>query len=167
MISQQTGTRVQAFTDAVRSRDLRCVITGKRAINADHNNWAGFEAAHIFPLAFEGLWNDFDYGRWIKSPSNGEIRGGKINSVQNGLLLRSDIHQLFDTYFISINPDVCIYTLHLCDIIANSYNRTITRLYALIVMGTALLGISSIKDLSMIPKDQLNCFYVGISGRQF
>jgi hypothetical protein len=112
MISQQNGTRVQAFCDAVRSRDRRCVITGKRAINADHNNWAGFEAVHIFPLAFEGLWKDYNYGRWIKSPSNGEeIKGGKINSVQNGLLLRSDIHQLFNTYFISINPDVRTYTL--------------------------------------------------------
>jgi hypothetical protein len=112
MISQQNGTRVQAFCDAVRSRDRRCVITGQWVISAVHGIWAGFEAAHIFPLAFEGIWKDHNYGRWIESPSKGEeIRGGKINSVQNGLLLRSDIHQLFDLYFVSINPDVCVYTL--------------------------------------------------------
>jgi hypothetical protein len=35
------------------------------------------------------------------------------------------------------------------------------------MMGTALLGISLIKDLSMIPKDQLTSFYVGISGRLY
>jgi hypothetical protein len=111
MISQQTGTRVQAFTDAVRSRDRRCVITGREAINCHRGNWTSFEAAHIFPLAFEGLWKAYNYGRWIKSPPNGEeIKGGKINSVQNGLLLRTTIQQLFDTYFVSINPDVCIYT---------------------------------------------------------
>ena len=165
-ISQQTGTRVQAFTDAVRSRDRRCVITGRVAINADRDSWTGFEAAHIFPLAFEGLWKQYDYGRWIKSLSNGEeIKGGKINSVQNGLLLDSAIHQLFDMYEFSINPDVCIYLMFF--IIANNYPRTITRLYALVVMGTALLGISLIKDLSMIPKDQLTSCYVGISGRLY
>lgn len=96
-----------SVTLSVRETD---VISGKRAINADHNNLAGFKAAHIFPLAFEGLWNDFDYGRWIKCPSNEEIKGGKINSVQNGLLLRSDIHQLFDVYLISINPEIYIHT---------------------------------------------------------
>lgn len=35
--------------------------------------------------------------------------GDAINSVQNGLLLRSDIHQLFDNYIVSVNPDVCIH----------------------------------------------------------
>jgi hypothetical protein len=112
LISLETGTRVQAFTDAVRSRDGRCVISGTIAAMAHLNFWTGFEAAHIFPLAFEGLWKDHNFGRWIKSPPDGgKIKGGKINSSQNGLLLRSDIHQLFNMYFISINPDVCIYTL--------------------------------------------------------
>ncbi len=72
MISQQTGSRVQAFCDAVRLRDGRCVITGRRAINAEYDDWAGFEATHIFPLAFEGLSHELYYSRWIKSPSNGE-----------------------------------------------------------------------------------------------
>ncbi len=53
MISQQTGTRVQAFCYAVGLRDRRCVITGEEYLNDDI--WAGFEAAHIFPLAFEAL----------------------------------------------------------------------------------------------------------------
>ncbi|KAG0636525.1 hypothetical protein HOY80DRAFT_1139044 [Tuber brumale] len=29
----------------------------------------------------------------------------KINSSQNGLLLRSDIHKMFDQYLVSVNPD--------------------------------------------------------------
>jgi hypothetical protein len=33
-------------------------------------------------------------------------QSGTINSVQNGLLLDSAIHQLFDCYIFSINPDV-------------------------------------------------------------
>jgi hypothetical protein len=111
-ISLQTGTRVQAFTDAIRSRDGRCVITGELPIDSDRGLWTGLEAAHIFPLAYEGIWKDHNYSRWISTPPDGEeIKGGKINSAQNGLLLRSDIHQLFDFFFFSINPDVCICTL--------------------------------------------------------
>ncbi|KAH8654977.1 HNH endonuclease-domain-containing protein [Tricladium varicosporioides] len=103
-LSLQTGTRVQAFRDSVRLRDRRCVITGREYF--DDNNWRGFEAAHIFPLAYENHWIEHNYGHWISTPPNGEeIEGGKINSVQNGILLRSDIHQLFDFYDISINPD--------------------------------------------------------------
>jgi hypothetical protein len=32
----------------------------------------------------------------------------RINSVQNGLLLRGDLHDQFDQYLFSINPDVSI-----------------------------------------------------------
>jgi len=75
------------------------------AVGADIDDWAGFEAAHIFPLAYERYWLNHNYDRWI---SLSQEKGEKINSVQNGLLLRSDIHQLFDYYDFSINPDVCI-----------------------------------------------------------
>lgn len=30
----------------------------------------------------------------------------KINSLQNGFLLKPDVHQLFDQYLISVNLDV-------------------------------------------------------------
>ena len=107
-ISLGTGTRVQYFRDAVRSRDRRCVISGKEATGADSDYWVGFEAAHIFPLAYEQHWLDHNYSRWISlSPE----KGGKINSLQNGLLLKSDIHQMYDNYGFSINPDVCISNL--------------------------------------------------------
>ena len=102
-ISLQSGTRVQAFTDAISSRDRRCVITGEEYL--DDDNWQGFEAAHIFPLAYEQYWTDHNYGRWISIIPD---KGGSINSIQNGLLLDSAIHQLFDSYNFSINPDVCI-----------------------------------------------------------
>jgi len=100
-ISLSTGTRIQSFRNAIRLRDRRCVISGQRALGV---RWRGFEAAHIFPLAYEGHWNDNGYGRWITIPPEND-KGGSINSVQNGLLLRSDIHQLFDGYDLSINPD--------------------------------------------------------------
>jgi hypothetical protein len=104
-ISIGSGTRVQAFCDAVRIRDQRCVITGQEAIAAHLDIWHGFEAAHIFPLAYEQDWISNNFGRWVSIHPE---HGGDINSVQNGLLLRSDIHQLFDMYDFSINPDVCV-----------------------------------------------------------
>ena len=103
--SSQTGTRVQAFRDAIRLRDSRCVMTGVVAPGARYNHWRSFEAAHIFPLAHEGHWRNNNFARWI---SIHPTVGGSINSVQNRILLRSNIHDLFDSYEVSVNPDVCI-----------------------------------------------------------
>ena len=102
--SLQSGTRVQEFTEVVRQRDRQCVVSGERVWRG---RWTGFEAAHIFPLAYEGHWKQYNYGRWITIPPEKES-AGTINSVQNGLLLRSDLHKLFDAYAFSINPNVCI-----------------------------------------------------------
>jgi hypothetical protein len=79
------------------------------ALGAPYNIWRGFEAAHIFPLAYEEHWRNNNFARWISIPS---IAGGSINSIQNGILLNSAIHQLFDSFAFSINPDVCIYILY-------------------------------------------------------
>ena len=109
-ISLATGSRVKAFSDAVRSRDDRCIISGRPVMRInDISFYDGFEAAHVFPLAYEGHWRDQNLSRWI---TQGPIIGGAINSVQNGLLLASDIHQLFDNYSLSINPDVCEISLY-------------------------------------------------------
>ena len=102
-MSINTGTRIQEFRDRVRQRDGRCVVTKTENLLAAVGSWTGFEAAHICPLAYEQQWNDQNFSRWITLPA---AQGGAISSVQNGLLLQSNIHQLFDTYFFSINPDV-------------------------------------------------------------
>ena len=98
-----TGTHTATFCDAVRARDGECVITGLQAEDAVVGDWVGFDAAHIFPLGHESHWIENNYDRWITVPA---VRGGSINSVQNGLLLRTDIHAVFDAYGFSINPDV-------------------------------------------------------------
>ena len=114
-ISLATGTGVKAFRDAVRTRDDRCIISGTmvpRKNNISHYQY--FDAAHVFPLAYEDHWKSHDFGRWItKQPET----GGTINSVQNGLLLTGGVHHLFDVYSFSINPDVCIFgsLTELCD----------------------------------------------------
>ncbi|MBE2321408.1 HNH endonuclease, partial [Solirubrobacter sp. CPCC 204708] len=55
--------------------DLRCAITGSNAV-------AVLEAAHICPY-----------------------RGDHTNRVDNGLLLRADIHTLFDLGLIWVTPE--------------------------------------------------------------
>lgn len=138
-------------------------------VNADLDNWTGFEAAHIFPLVFEGLWNDYNYGCWITSPLNGEeIKGGKINSVQNGYCFAA----IYTSSLIRIwfeSTQMYVYTLYILykSLIANSYIRIITRLYAFVMMERVSLESLLINDLSMIPKDQLISSYVGTSGRLF
>ena len=102
-ISQQTGTRLRKFRDEVRQRDGGCIMTGIVSSEGYHDQWTVFDAAHIFPLAYEGYWREHNFSRWITIPS---ANGDSINSKQNGILLRKDIHSLFDNYSLSINPDV-------------------------------------------------------------
>ena len=66
-----------------------------------------FEVAHIFPLQKEDIWINQGYGRWITDMDN-TTGVSKINSIQNGFLIQSNIHQLFDQYLISVNPDVSL-----------------------------------------------------------
>ena len=66
----------------------RCAITGTDAIQA-------LEAAHIRPYA-----------------------GPKTNHVQNGIILRSDVHSLFDRGLVGVEPDD--YSVVMSDVLANS-----------------------------------------------
>ena len=106
-----TGTRVQSFKEQVQARDGRCVISKVENRRAAYDVWLGFEAAHIFPLAYEQQWLENNYGRWITIDPP---QWGKINSVQNGLLLKTNLHILFDHYVFSINPDVRFLTTSNC-----------------------------------------------------
>ena len=89
----------------LRERDWGCVITGHEAPRSDLGIWRGLEAAHIFPLAYEENWTQHNFSRWINIPPV-TATTASTNSVQNKILLRADIHLLFDRYDISINPDV-------------------------------------------------------------
>ncbi|KAG0638810.1 hypothetical protein HOY80DRAFT_1137223 [Tuber brumale] len=102
--SLPSGTRTASFRDAVLQRDQRCVITGMPAVLAHIGRSRGFEATHIFPLAYEREWNDCNYHRLITIPPTNESHGS-INSVQNGILLTSNMYQFFASYDLAINPD--------------------------------------------------------------
>lgn len=115
-----TGTRSTAFTKAVRLRDRGCVVTkeaqGESLIQA--GIWFGFEAAHVFPLAYSALWDDQGFDAAITAS---ESNDDSINSVQNGILLRTDLHQLFDSYHFSISTKVCLQYMYIVAVIYVSY----------------------------------------------
>ncbi|KAG0132665.1 HNH endonuclease-domain-containing protein [Tuber indicum] len=106
LVSRYTSLGEDIFRDQVTDHDWRCVISGianpEILIQAD--NWAGFEAAHIFPLEHESLWVSYNHGRWITDMDDA-AELSKINSPQNSILLRADVHQMFKQYLVCVNTD--------------------------------------------------------------
>ncbi|KAK2829876.1 hypothetical protein FQN49_007167 [Arthroderma sp. PD_2] len=97
-LSLSSTSRDSTFTHDVRQRDGRCVISGDVNMDAGRNAWVGFQAAHVFPLALSDIFASHGFLGTIS-----DSRG--VNSPNNGLLLRSDIHQLWDGYYLAVNPD--------------------------------------------------------------
>jgi hypothetical protein len=74
--------------DLIRAYSGRCAVTGTDAVQA-------LEAAHIIPYA-----------------------EGGINKINNGLILRSDIHSLFDRGLVGVEPDD--YSVIMSDVLINT-----------------------------------------------
>lgn len=104
IISYNVSGRENPFRDGIRARDGRCVISGVVNRSAPYR-WTSWEAAHIFPLEKESLWIQFNYGRWVTDMDD-TVGVSKIDSLQNGFLLREHIHSQFGQYLISVNLDV-------------------------------------------------------------
>lgn len=97
------------FEHGVRARDERCVISGQVISGGPQcGDWAGLEAAHVFPLEKESFCVESNYGRWITDMDDA-VGVSKINSIQNGLLMSRTLHTRFDQYLFSVNPDVSKY----------------------------------------------------------
>ncbi|KAK9233763.1 HNH endonuclease-domain-containing protein [Lipomyces kononenkoae] len=105
ILSPTVSGRDEAFRQRVRERDRKCVITG--VANPDRlialNDWSSYHAAHIFPLSGEDWFIRNSFSPWITNRAGERDTG--INSCQNGLLMLSHIHEKFDNFSISINPD--------------------------------------------------------------
>jgi HNH endonuclease len=101
-----------SFREGIRNRDKKCVLSGVLNLNADFGDWRGFQSARIFPLHKESLFIGDNFGRWITDLDN-EPGVSRINSCQNGFLLRSDLLTLFDSFLVCINPDVSKSTANL------------------------------------------------------
>lgn len=106
-LSVTTGTRLQSFKQQVRDRDGRCVVSKVRSLLGPQNDrWYGFQAAHIVPLAYGSEWQSRGFSSLVSLPPPHPHQGDTINSVQNGLLMQSHFHELFDAYQFSILPEV-------------------------------------------------------------
>ncbi|KAJ5801658.1 uncharacterized protein N7518_003726 [Penicillium psychrosexuale] len=113
--SGSQSSRENSFRHFVRARDGKCVLTGVVNKYASEDRcWVGFEAAHIFPMVHEGLWRRCNLSRFITRPGR-----HTIHSVQNGLLVTTTMHHLFDSFLVSVNPDDCY---KITDFGANNFN---------------------------------------------
>lgn len=99
-LSLSNTLRNAEFCREVRERDGRCVITGRINREAPYGNWRGFEAAHIFPLALDALFQSQGFSQLITTT---HLPG--VNSPRNGILLDSRIHQEWDGYSIAVDPN--------------------------------------------------------------
>lgn len=114
IFSRSSSDQDTQFRDAVRRRDGGCMVSSVPNLRAQVNMWQAFEAVHLFPLEHESLWLSTGCKQWIANMNGVQQQGNRIiensgiNSVHNGLLMRSDLHREFDTYLFSINPDVRI-----------------------------------------------------------
>jgi len=94
--SRNTGTRL-----AVRMRDKRCLVTGQAAAKrARGGNFTGLEVAHIFPLMGVGA---PEWTSTLLPSARVEVATRQdADRPLNAILLRADIHSLFDDYQWSI-----------------------------------------------------------------
>ncbi len=67
-----------------------------------------------FRAAADGpdMWNDHCHRLGVEAAHIRPYRGEEDNHIENGLLLRADIHTLFDLDLLGINPDGLRLELH-------------------------------------------------------
>ncbi|KAL4795327.1 hypothetical protein BDV19DRAFT_378811 [Aspergillus venezuelensis] len=87
------------------SRDnSRCTITG--AVGSVTNPRLGLRAAHVFPVGRHGQWVADGFQNLVNDSTPArQIAPDKMFSAQNGLTLRSDVHDFFDSFYFAINTD--------------------------------------------------------------
>ncbi|KAA8896227.1 hypothetical protein FN846DRAFT_764514, partial [Sphaerosporella brunnea] len=106
--------RTPAFRAAVEARHPECLLSGARNHPDDLERQEGeltgpgLEAAHIVPMGRPDLWTDamaatvrYSRNRW-KMAQTGKFIDN--NCVENGVMLRADLHRMFDRFFWSIHP---------------------------------------------------------------
>lgn len=84
-----------------RSRDGKCLITGLQT-----QTYSRLTVTHIFPRAHDAEWIRKGYPDKITDTADEAVVGGskKIDSVQNVITLRSDLHDAWDNYEFGVDP---------------------------------------------------------------
>ncbi|KAH8993536.1 hypothetical protein EDB92DRAFT_1854793 [Lactarius akahatsu] len=96
--------RTSAYRERIRARDPCCLISSLPVVRGDFSR---FKAAHIFPRTHDVDWVNKGYPSRITDPAPIFKLGGptKIDSIQNVILLRSDLRDAWDNYKFAVNPD--------------------------------------------------------------
>lgn len=120
--SSSSSSKSITFADRIRARDRKCLITGLTTI---HRSWTRLQAAHIFArahldrvsiwlkLASEKLpFADPLFSQWrtlgfddLVDDTGRQLGDAKIDSAQNGLLLRADLHAAFTAHEFAVDVD--------------------------------------------------------------
>ncbi|KAA8898305.1 hypothetical protein FN846DRAFT_910135 [Sphaerosporella brunnea] len=108
-------SRNKKFREAVEKRDLCCIVTKLNNhppyVARHHGMLCGpaIQAAHIVPIGRPDIWcaGDFDTAirqqrSLLQSPdAHGAI---DLNATENGIMLREDLHTMFDRFFWGVHP---------------------------------------------------------------
>lgn len=92
---------------------MRCVVSDtvpEPDEDADDSPFAAMQAVHVYPTSRISEWNQNNYRRlWMTDtrPAS-EIGQTGLFSPQNGLLLNTYLHDLWDSYKFGIDPDVSL-----------------------------------------------------------
>ncbi|KAF8883083.1 hypothetical protein CPB84DRAFT_1790392 [Gymnopilus junonius] len=83
-------------------RDGKCLITGLKT-----QTYSRLQVAHIFPRAHDIEWIRKGYPSKITDDEDISCMGGptKIDSVQNIITMRSDLHDAWDNYEFGVDPN--------------------------------------------------------------
>lgn len=97
-----TPARGHHYRDRGRARDGKCLITGLQT-----QTYSRLKVAHIFPRAHDNEWKSKGYPSKITDTADEARIGGptKIDSVQNVITLRSDLHDAWDNYEFGVDPN--------------------------------------------------------------
>jgi hypothetical protein len=117
--------QISAFQQRVRDRDPCCLILG---LEVKARIYTRFRETHIFPPGHESKacciifhlsfklkhvmqWIEKGYPNLITDTAPLSELGGasKIDSVQNAILIRSDLHNAWSDCLIAVLPEVCIF----------------------------------------------------------
>jgi len=127
--------RDSIYVRRARERDRTCRISGTASFNS-----ASLRATHIFPRSQDLLWERKHLGQHITDRYPG-VEQFKPDSVQNVILLRTDIHQEFKSHHFGIDVD-------------NNY-KVVAFIRGLERIAQKRLDLDHVDDVTIRPQDDI------------
>ncbi|KAF8723794.1 hypothetical protein AX14_009187 [Amanita brunnescens Koide BX004] len=99
-----TRSAILAYQERTRNCDHCCLISREYVVRHDYSR---FKATQIFSPVHEVDWVNKGYPNLITDSAPLLDLGGstKIDSIQNAIFLRGDLHNAWDSYMFAVHPD--------------------------------------------------------------